>query len=284
MARVSDHARAAYDAFAPDYDDFTAHHDYEQWMADLERFAVGAGLGGTRLLDVACGTGKSFGPLLARGYDVTACDVSPGMLAVAEAKAGGRARLSVQDMRSLPVLGRFDLVTCLDDAINYLHEPHELVEAFAGFARNLAPGGVLLFDANSLHTYETFFASLSVVAEPDRVLVWRGRCPVPLAPGGLAPATVEALRRSAGGGWTSTTHEHRQRHHPRRRIESALAAAGLAVLRIGGMRSDGTLHDGFDERVNTKAIYAAGHAQRPGMGTHATPGRSTSTRRSSASA
>jgi hypothetical protein len=100
----------------------------------------------------------------------------------------------------------------------------------------------------------------------------------------MAPATVEALRRGDGGDWTSSAHEHRQRHHPRRRIEAALAAAGLAVLRVGGMHEDGSLRDGFDEHVNTKAIYAAGHAHRPGTGTPATPGRSSATRRSSASA
>src|SRR6185369_2545917 len=115
MVRVSDHARVAYDAFARDYDDFTAHHDYEAWMTDLEAFALDAGLRGMRLLDVACGTGKSFGPLLERGYAVTACDLSPAMLALASAKAGGRAELSVQDMRALPALGTFDLITCLDD-------------------------------------------------------------------------------------------------------------------------------------------------------------------------
>ena len=42
------------------------------------------------------------------------------MVAIAAAKAGGRARCSVADMCALPVLGAFDLVTVLGDALNHL--------------------------------------------------------------------------------------------------------------------------------------------------------------------
>jgi SAM-dependent methyltransferase len=258
---VDDHARVTYDAFARDYDAYTADHDYEAWMRDLEALAVDAGLRGRRLLDVACGTGKSFAPLLARGYSVTACDISPEMLERARARADGRVRLSVCDLRELPALGAFDLVTCLDDALNYLHTGEELVAAFSGIARNLAsPGGVAVFDLNSRLAYETFFGRLSVVASDGLVLVWRGRCPVPLAPGAFAVAAIEALRRVDDGTWRSDVHEHRQRHHPRALVEASLAAAGLTVLRLGGMRPDGTLVPGFDEREHTKAIYVVGRA------------------------
>jgi SAM-dependent methyltransferase len=251
---MSDHARLTYDAFAPDYDAFTAHHDYDAWTADIERLALECGLDGHRLLDVACGTGKSFLAMLDRGYAVTACDLSPAMAGIAAAKAGDRARVEVHDLRALPLLGAFDLITCLDDAVNYLHDPQELVAAFSGLARNLAPGGLAVFDANSLSTYESFFASLAVLAEPDRVLIWRGDCPVPLAPGGYARATVEALHRGDDG-WTTGEHEHVQRHHPTALLEGALTAGGLTLRRRVGMHPDGSFTEGFDEAENSKALY-----------------------------
>src|SRR3954447_13575959 len=133
------HARAAYEAFAPHYDAFTAHHDYETWTRTLEGMARAHGLSGTRLLDVACGTGKSFLPFLDRGYEVTACDISPAMADRAAAKAGDGARIEVHDMRALPRLGAFDLVCCLDDAVNYVLSAQELEATLAGLARNLAP-------------------------------------------------------------------------------------------------------------------------------------------------
>ena len=81
-------AAGAYDTLAPFYDRFTAHHDYDLWTRGLLRLAYGHGLTGKRVLDAGCGTGKSFLPLLERGFDVTACDQSSAMLEVAASKTG----------------------------------------------------------------------------------------------------------------------------------------------------------------------------------------------------
>src|SRR5215207_9538088 len=106
------HSQHTYDVLAPAYDVLTAGHAHGAWLREIEHLALDHGLRGRRLLDVACGTGKSFEPLLQEGYSVTACDVSPGMVAHARRRAGGHARVLVADMRRLPVLGAFDLVTC----------------------------------------------------------------------------------------------------------------------------------------------------------------------------
>ena len=135
-------AEQAYEAIAPVYDEFTAHHDYEMWLGNLLPKLRNHGLRGRRLLDVGCGTGKSFLPMLERGWEVTACDISPSMLERARAKTGGAAKLSVADMRKLPVFGEFDLVWALDDAVNYLLSGMELGEALSGMRANLAPGGL----------------------------------------------------------------------------------------------------------------------------------------------
>ena len=140
------------------YDDFTAHHDYELWLGNLLPELEANGLQGRRLLDVGCGTGKSFLPMLDRGWDVVAVDISPSMAAIAAEKAGGRARVEVADMRALPMLGDFDLVWCLDDAINYLLSAAELRRCLAGLRRNLRPGGLCLFDVNCLSAYRGFFS------------------------------------------------------------------------------------------------------------------------------
>ena len=93
---------------------------------------------------------ESFLPMLSRGWQVTACDLSPAMLALAEAKTREAAELMVADMRDLPTFGEFDLIWALDDAINYLLSLEELEEALRGMRRNLAGGGLLLFDVNDL--------------------------------------------------------------------------------------------------------------------------------------
>src|SRR4051794_28255187 len=113
-------AERTYEAMAPVYDHFTAHHDYEAWLGDLLVVLERNGLQGRRLLDVGCGTGKSFLPMLPRGWEVTGCDVSASMVELAREKAGDSVRLAVADMRELPKFGEFDLIWALDDAINYL--------------------------------------------------------------------------------------------------------------------------------------------------------------------
>jgi SAM-dependent methyltransferase len=254
---MSDHALLAYDAMAPSYDAFTAHHRYDEWTATLEQLAREAGLEGHRLLDVACGTGKSFLPFLERGYDVTACDLSPRMAAIAAGKAAGRARVSVHDVRTLPRLGEFDLVCFLDDALNYLHERDEVRAALAAIAANLAPGGVLVFDTNTLLTYRTFFATMTVVQGVGEVLVWDGQTPAGLPAGGLARATLEMLRAHDDGTWTRTRSHHLQRHHEASDVHAALTAAGLEPVTPRGMNLDGSLSDGLDDLGNTKAIHVA---------------------------
>jgi SAM-dependent methyltransferase len=256
---AADHARHSYDAFADAYDLFTRHHDYDAWTADIERLARAAGLAGDRLLDVACGTGKSFLPYLQRGWRVTACDISPAMVQVAAAKAAGRAELRAGDLRALPRLGAFDLVACMDDAVNYLLEPEELVAALRGMAANLAPGGLIVFDTNTLASYRSFFARMTVVQDSGRVVIWDGRAPVDLDAGGLAPVRVEVIAEQ-GDRWQRAVHEHVQRHIPEREVRAALAAAGLTCRGVWGMQLDGSLREGFAELANSKALYLAGHA------------------------
>src|SRR3954454_12042179 len=114
-AIIEGSASSAFEALAPFYDSYTDGYEYEAWMANVEAVALRHGLRGKRLLDIGCGTGKSFMPLLWRGYEVTACDVSPSMVDRARRLSRGTgARLIVADARELPRFGIFDLVTSMD--------------------------------------------------------------------------------------------------------------------------------------------------------------------------
>lgn len=247
-------ALLAYERLAPIYDRFTAGYDHDGWVARLEQLARDHGLRGRRALDVGCGTGKSFMPLLRRSYDVWACDISPAMVQRARMRAGVEpARVLVADMRALPAIGPFDLVTCLDDAVNYLLEDADLAAAFASVARVLAPGGVYVFDANSLATYRAGFGARAEFERADAAARWRGETTAPIGPGAVCSASIEI----AG---TAATSRHVQRHHPERAIRTALASAGLACRAVLGQSTGGVLHEGADEEVHTKLVYVAGHA------------------------
>jgi SAM-dependent methyltransferase len=243
-----DWAQRTYEAMAPVYDDFTGHYESEAWIADLVRILERHGLTGKRLLDVGCGTGTSFMPMLAQGWEVTGCDISPAMLALAREKAGQKVQLAVADMLDLPDFGEFDLVWALDDAINYLLSPEELARALAGMRANLAPTGLLLFDVNELQAYRTFFAETTVVEREGRELIWRGLGSADAPPGSISESEMEVA--------PGEVLTHRQRHFPEAEVRAALAQAGLECLDVFGHGLDGIPTQPL-EPTHTKAIYIA---------------------------
>jgi SAM-dependent methyltransferase len=255
-----DSALRAFQAMAPVYDDFTAHYDYEGWLADLLTILERHGLGGRRLLDVACGTGKSFLPMLPRGWRVTGCDVSPAMVALAEQKAGDRVELSVADMRELPRLGEFDLVWALDDAINYLLSVKELEEALCGMRDNLAGDGLLLFDLNELLVYRTFYAETSVLQQGGKRFTWRGLGSADAAAGSVCESRLEVESDDGARLDQSEASVHRQRHFPEAEVLAALERSGLECLDVYGHGLDGIPRQPLDTKSHTKAIYIARRA------------------------
>lgn len=252
-------AELTYEAIAPVYDLYTAHHDYDGWIAELLPVLERRGLRGRRLLDVGCGTGKSFQPMLPRGWEVTGCDVSASMLERARDKVGKEVRLDVADMRALPVFGEFDLVWALDDAVNYLLSEEELEQALRGMQGNLAPTGLLLFDVNTLLTYRTFFAETEALAELEdggRV-VWHGDAAPDTAPGSICEARLAVEPDVSDPGEGEVLATHRQRHFPEEEVVAALERAGLECLDVYGHGLDGVPRQPLDEAAHTKAIFVA---------------------------
>ena len=252
-------ARRALDAYAPlapHYDTLTRRHRHELWLERLEALATAAGLSGRRVLDVACGTGKSFLPLLRRGYEVTGCDLSPEMLEVARRRAPAEVELFAADMRRLPP-GDYDLVTCLDDALNYLLADADLEAAVAAMAGSLRPGGVLVFDLNSLAAHRDAYGTAFVVEDEDVFLCWHGLGRDEDRPGEPGTAAVEIFQRAGDGSWTREQSVHHQRHWHREEALRALSRAGLVCAGVYGQHRGVRLEPVADELVHDKLIYLA---------------------------
>jgi SAM-dependent methyltransferase len=244
----------AYQAFAPVYNEFNHRNDYEMWVGrvllpELEKHGLRQG----RALDVACGTGRAFAPLLSRGWEIVGCDLSPAMLEFARREAGERVRLEVADMRELPVFGRFELVLSLNDPVNYVFDDDDLGRTFGGMRANLAEDGLLIFDCNSRSTFETTYTDEAREVEHDgRRWTWRGL-------GELSPNVFES--RIEGDGIEPIS--HRERFRPEAEIRAALEAAGLEGLAALGMQEVGTevvLTEPADEGRDYKIVYIAKRA------------------------
>ena len=248
----ADGVLGTYETFAPFYDSFTSEYPYDEWLSDLEGWARECGLRGRRLLDVACGTGNSFLPMLARGYEVVGCDLSPSMLARARGKAGGRAEVVGADMRALPWRERFDLVTCIDDSMNYLLTTADLVAALDSMCRALAPHGLAVFDTNALAAYRTGFAGEMSLEADGNSFRWRGEGNGSHEPGALGAATIELL---VPGAEPLVIGRHVQRHHPVAVVREACEAAGLELLGVRGANPDGGLDPEPDEERHMKIAF-----------------------------
>ena len=108
------------------------------------------------VLDVSCGIGTQALGLAARGYEVTASDLSGGAIARARREAADRSlsvAFSVADMRdcfSHHGTG-FDVVVTADNSLPHL-VGDDLVGALSGFQRCLRPGGAVVI---GLRDYES---------------------------------------------------------------------------------------------------------------------------------
>jgi SAM-dependent methyltransferase len=253
---TADLSPSPYDVFARYYDAFTQQSDYEAWTTSMLELAASHGLAGTAQLDLACGTGKSFLPFLRRGFQVTGCDSSRAMLAEAAAKAP-EATLLQADLRELTMLGRFDLVTCFDDSLNYLLDEDELLAGLRGMAANLARHGVALFDLNTLCAYRTTFARDGVTESDGVLFAWRGESSENAAPGCLAAAAIEVFAPAGDDLYERVTARHEQRHFPVEAVTGLLDAAGLDCVAVHGVLADGSLVERPDDERHAKTLFIA---------------------------
>ena len=257
---LEDPALEAYEGLAPFYDLFTAGYSYDTLLAELERLALDHGLAGRRLLDVGCGTGKSFLPMLARGYEVTGCDLSPAMVEQAREKLPpGLVELFVADMRDLPV-GRFLRPHHLPRRLSQLPggPGRPRARPSAAWRRTWRPAGLLVFDVNTLSTYRGAFAAHGVRESDGVVFCWRGQAParlLPRAPRSAPSWTCSARRTTAtGAGSPSTT---ASATCPARSWSPPCMRRVCELLAVRGLVPGGHLVPDADEDRHVKLVFLA---------------------------
>jgi len=104
---------------------------------------------GSRILDVACGSGRHTIGLAKRGYRMTGFDLSRALLAEAR-KSARLARVKPTfvegDMRRLRFTNAFDAAISMFTSFGYFDAPEEDREVLRGIARALHPRGKFLME------------------------------------------------------------------------------------------------------------------------------------------
>jgi SAM-dependent methyltransferase len=99
------------------------------------------------VLEFAVGTGRVAAPLAARGVAVSGIELSRAMAArIAGKPGGGKVGVTIGDMTTTRVAGRFSLVYLVFNTISNVTTQDGQVDVFCNAAAHLRPGGLFLIE------------------------------------------------------------------------------------------------------------------------------------------
>lgn len=108
------------------------------------------------VVDLGCGTGTLTELMYRKGYDMIGVDLSESMLNIAmekREKSGAEILYLLQDMRELELYSTVGTMFSVCDSLNYILEEDELLEIFSLVNNYLFPGGIFIFDFNTVYKY-----------------------------------------------------------------------------------------------------------------------------------
>lgn len=151
----------SYRSFAQVYDLFMDNIDYDAWSRYVSGLLRSFGITEGLVLELGCGTGSMTQLLAESGYDMIGVDNSEDMLEIAMNKkldTGFDILYLQQDMRGFELYGTVQAVISVCDSMNYLLSEEELLQVFCLVNNYLDPGGVFIFDMNTIYKYEMLMA------------------------------------------------------------------------------------------------------------------------------
>jgi len=166
----------AYTNFAEVYDLFMDNIPYEDWCSYVTDLLKEQGVKDGLVLDLGCGTGSLTELLADAGYDMIGVDNSEDMLQIAmdkRAESGKDILYLLQDMREFELYGTVKAVLSICDCINYILEFKDLVEIFRLVNNYLDPGGVFIFDLNTVYKYESVMGDTTIAEDREECsFIW----------------------------------------------------------------------------------------------------------------
>lgn len=151
----------AYSSFAEVYDLFMDNVPYEEWCIYITGLLKEYGIEDGLLLDLGCGTGKLTRLLKKYGFDMIGVDNSEEMLEIAREaeyeslleEENSSILYLLQDMREFELYGTVRAIISICDSMNYILQEEELLQVFRLVNNYLDPGGIFIFDLNTLYKY-----------------------------------------------------------------------------------------------------------------------------------
>lgn len=128
------------------------------------------------VLDLGCGTGTLTELLAGAGFDMIGVDNSEEMLEIAlekREKSGSSILYLLQDMREFELYGTVGAVCSVCDSLNYILEEKDMVKVFLLVNNYLYPGGIFVFDFNTVYKYEQAIGEATIAENrEDCSFIW----------------------------------------------------------------------------------------------------------------
>ena len=114
--------------------------------------------------------------LASYGYDMIGVDNSEEMLEIAmnkKEKSGHDILYLLQDMRQFELYGTVKAIVSVCDCINYIIEEDELEQIFRLVNNYLDPGGIFIFDLNTVHKYRDILGDATIAENREECsFIW----------------------------------------------------------------------------------------------------------------
>jgi SAM-dependent methyltransferase len=229
--------------FSPPYSAYAQIYDRIGQRAFGERMAkvvldllANRGVRPASVLDLGCGTGSATLAFARAGLDATGVDRSHAMLERARHFAdaeGHKVPFIEGDMADLQLPDRYDLVTCIYDALNYLDDDRDVVRFLLNAYRHLEADGYLVFDMNTRARLESSWEQgLVLAADSDDLYVTYRSWFDPSID--ASPLVMTAFVRDESGGWQRFDEEHIERAWPIEQVTAWLRATGFHLQEVLG--------------------------------------------------
>ena len=166
----------AYTSFGAVYDTFMDNIPYEEWEKYLKSLLYEYGVREGLVLELGCGTGNMTEILAQSGYDMIGVDNAEEMLEIAiekRMKSGLDILYLQQDMREFELYGTVKAIVSVCDSVNYILEEEELEEVFRLVNNYLDPGGVFIFDFNTVYKYREILGDQTIAENREECsFIW----------------------------------------------------------------------------------------------------------------
>lgn len=224
---------SCYDALAANYDALTGDVEYEKRADYLEKLFRKSRIPVKTVLDLACGTGTMTWILTGRGYEMIGVDASEEMLAAAMEKRGcveGVEPIFLhQSMPKLDLYGTVDAAICCLDSLNYLTDPKDVRRTFERLRLFIAPGGVLIFDINTVEKLAALDGQVFLDETEETYCVWR-----PEYRRGICTYYMDLFQLQDDGSWERSFELHRERAYTVEELTAWLEETGFGEIRTYG--------------------------------------------------